>query len=343
MRTILSFFVVLFFVAGCGGSESEVMRMVPNGENGGEDGGSVCERDEVGAPWRPSPDEFYVEDWLHCLGFRLDDRTTWGIPEVAEACQEYDNITGNRVIHDTSRYICHEIMGEEEPFVLPYYEAGQVWSRCRAKSYEIDVYFSQLNFVGFPENPIVHLAEGTTEAQRQHVYMATGYINSSLYPSQQVIISRERVPALEGEPPAGTIYVDFTYRENWVETEDYKDDKNIRAVAIPYDQSSHIWVHPSFIPNRYSSVCADGFCSEATALLAHELLHAIGFRSHISSIRSIMNSNAPPNNHGNHSLYGLLWPVDRAVIEILRDGDYTNGQFPNEQEIIDWLRSWNCS
>lgn len=60
---------------------------------------------------------------------------------------------------------------------------------------------------------MIYLAEGTNELQELIVYFATGYINASLSPNRQLKVSRERALALQGEPPAGDIYIDFAKQE----------------------------------------------------------------------------------------------------------------------------------
>lgn len=130
-------------------------------------------------------------------------------------------------------------------------------------------------------------------------------------------------------------FLDFARRSDWVDVEGYNNDLNVRGITRYYPESTHIWIHPSFIEARSGALEGEGL-----GLLAHKLLHAIGFKEYIpGGAPTIMWASAPPNSPLNWVWHGLLHPVDRAALEFLADYDSIE---LTEENLEIWFSEKGC-
>ena len=375
MKRILSLFVLLFFVAGCGGGSGgdtveTVERDCP------EDFYSIMSKGEsICVKPNPRPDIPFCENDFELLGedYQIDyhDRPTWELAqpfcEDGEpnnfVCQEKEarivpapnGIDEDAILFVHALFrgggypsawfrnsICHRISGDgSKPYVrFPHDsydsdrdgEADERWNMC-VQAYQLEFFLAHAGIEERYNSPKISLAEGTTHSQENALYEAVGLINASLSEEFRIRISKERVSALQGEPPSGEIYIDFTDRSNWVDTEGFMS-REIKGVTRYYPNSAHVWIHPPFIKREL-----DG---NSLGLVAHEVLHAIGFKNHTSGgdATSIMLASTPPNSPLNWGVRGLLWPVDRAALEYLEE--YEPGHEVSEQDLEVWLEEKGC-
>ena len=349
MRYLFSFLIVLFFVVSCGGGGGqEVPPTVPSPGEGPE---IISDSPECG---------FRRED----LSF--DDRSTWHLVEdfcedgeavvreclfpeqIEEALQDSAHAI-SVTLHGSEwefsavqNSICHQLTGEGPYVILPgdnsdSYdpdrdgEVDEKWNMC-VRAQELEYFFAHagLRDSSRYQNPRVSLATGTTQLQLNNLYEAVGFINASLPEEFRIEVAREEVHALQGEPPAGQIYVDFARRASWVDAGGTSDDPNVRGITRYYPDSAHIWISPAFID----------WSGEGLGLLAHELMHAIGFEGHIpGGVQSILWASAPPRTPLNWRTIGLLHPVDRAALEYL---EVFGSLDPVEANLEGWLRDKGC-
>lgn len=318
MKRILALFAVLVFAVSCGGSEGDSGVYGPPGS---------------GPHSQNPPDEE-----LRNEGFNFRDRNTWHLAK--EACEEGVSLTGNSLLWEEEALICRVIQDSpNSPFILNPPEEGHIWRWCDSSpdySAELEWWFGNMAFNGLRGTDEqnhrgwnLHIAEGATYEQRDALTLAVGYVNSALSTTGRYVWGPlENVTPLQGEPPAGSIYVDFTGRDSWVGVG--AQPRSVRATTRLYPESAHAWVRPSQITaNR----------TQTLALLAHELLHAIGFTNHVGSgvvvvALSIMKDNAP----GTRS--GILYPIDRAAIRYLTENP--SNPTPSEEEIWQWLNNNGC-
>ena len=221
---------------------------------------------------------------------------------------------------------------------------------------------------GYSEPPVVRISEGTNEAFTQYVVRAVQLINAALPYDKRVVLSTISAPALSAieDVPDGQIFIDFAPWVDWnVSNKPAMGDAT--AIAQPdfiyqynYDQmrweiqetrASHIWVDTNEIldawvfnsaTRQWEHQVLDRHVNDTdttimwktkddiTRILAHELLHTLGFGQHIDPRRfkdsSIMNvddfqERIVHTSNGQALLYyhnqvpgHILFPLDREAL-----------------------------
>ena len=337
MRTIFSLLVVLLFVVSCGGGDSvESPAEPPEPETMEPVESDPVEPEE---PMEPEPSE----------------------PEVPE-----------------------EPMEPEEPeLIIPLGEPGVFdWDEClhtdKLVAFFDHIFEDQSQIERFNSRPMLSLAEGTTDFQADIVRRALEFINYSLPEEYRVSLENVRVPALSGEPPNGEIYVDFVSKDQWRDIEGLYAEEAI-GVARYYSsfneddpelsgRSVHIWIDPQYIQTRTleGNFYKNLRDTANIGLLAHEILHALGFSGHVpaervgaitsSPVSTIMWPTVSAVGHstiteetriltGASSVsFGLLNPADRAGLRYLYE-EIETGDDPRditEAELDSWLTDKGC-
>ncbi len=116
-----------------------------------------------------------------------------------------------------------------------------------------------------------------------------------------------RVEDRSGEPPSGEIYMDFAPQSEWKNVGTLPG--NVIAVSRNYssasEHSAHIWVDPQYIQVRALQGDESIRDKNNIGLLAHEILHALGFSGHV-----------PVQTHvGFRSarIFSVMWPTAIVV------------------------------
>ena len=166
--------------------------------------------------------------------------------------------------------------------------------------------------------PVVRVAEGTTPRQTDYAVQAVQIINAYLPRENRLRFSSAPSPAGVGtfEVSEGDIFIDFAPHSRWNPPSRlvYRGVARMVPVFTSIDggpetfvkmQSARIWINEDRIHQ---------FTDEATVLLlAHELLHAIGFPGHPDYDiyhDSIMRSRVPRSYSDR-----ILGPVDHDAIQ----------------------------
>ena len=304
MRTILSLFVVLLFVAGCGGGDSVESPTAPQGPSEPE----VMEPVEPGPevpemPVTPDPVEPDPVDPV------TPEPPVTPDPEVMEP--EVPDPEPEMVDLEIPEWMPSGVFGLEECVntddLLYFFNA--VWQ-------------GETRFERFNERPVLSLAEETTDFQEDIVRRALEYINASLPDNYKVGMRNARIPAMSGEPPNGEIYVDFAPQEDWEDLEGV-DLEGVLGIARYYssfnesdpelsERSAHIWIDPQYIQIRYlespppfTDTNKDVRDGNNIGLLAHEILHALGFPGHVSVQTNVGFRSA--------AIFSIMWPTASII------------------------------
>ena len=184
---------------------------------------------------------------------------------------------------------------------------------------------------GYAAAPVVRLAEGTDEAFTEYVVRAIQLVNAALPHDQRIVLSTNPAPPLADlkDVPDGQIFVDFAPWADWTPA-DKPPAGDAAAIAerdivlqldagrgrweVQGTRASHIWVDTDVILQAWVLNADTGQWEEQVldshmddtdttvmwrsedanaAVLAHELLHTLGFAAHVDPARfmnaSIMN------------------------------------------------------
>ena len=367
MRTILSLFVVLLFVAGCGG-----------GSDGGENQQPVAQDELPECPFSNEEERgaFYQDPDIGKYEEYCED----GQPVEFRCTYQEDGYTITTGIQ-TSIGTCKELHKRELGIPLEESSRGK-YDEC-ANADELHNFFNAV-FLGktrierFDASPELSLAEGTTDFQKDIVWRAAGFLNSSLPEEYRIRVNPMYIPARSSKPPNGEIYVDFAPKGEWQNVGN-SDLEGVIALAREYsssgERSVHVWVDPEYIQIRFLKG-KDGFEERANknvrdgnniGLLSHELLHALGFPGHVGAqtvggvtfgnIPSIMTPYAQITGGStttgetriripfkNLLRDGLLTEVDRAGLRYLYE-ELETGDSPQNIEEADldaWLTEKDC-
>ena len=184
---------------------------------------------------------------------------------------------------------------------------------------------------GYAEPPVVRIAEGTDEEFTEYVVRAVQLVNTALPYDKRVVLSTDPAPPLTAieDVPDGQIFVDFAPWADWNDPNKPSADE-ATAIAQPdpifyYNhaqvrweiqgtRASHVWVDTNQIlsawvfdadTRQWEQRILDSHVDDTdttvlwlseeaiTSIVAHELLHTLGFAQHVDPARfedaSIMN------------------------------------------------------
>ena len=142
----------------------------------------------------------------------------------------------------------------------------------------------------YPSPPVVRAAQGTSAVHMDYAVHAVQILNAYLPRDDRLSFSN--IPSPPGvatyEVPSGEIFIDFAPHSEWNPPTSRPPENEPRGVArsaLTYSQnpetgettygrveSSRIWINTNRIPEHSDE--------SMILLLAHELLHALGFRGH---------------------------------------------------------------
>ncbi len=235
-----------------------------------------------------------------------------------------------------------------------------------------EVFRGETRIERFNDRPEISLAEGTTDFQAEIVRRAVEFINASLPDDYKIGIRPMRVDDRSDEPPSDEIYIDFAPKGEWQDVGTLPE--NIIALSREYsslsERSAHIWVDPQYIQIRFLEDATgtnrnirDG---NNIGLLAHEILHALGFAGHVpfqthvgfrsAEIFSIMwptasivgqsgvTGESRISTGANLLFLGILHEADRAGLRYLYE-ELETGDSPQSIEEADldaWLTDKGC-
>ncbi len=184
-------------------------------------------------------------------------------------------------------------------------------------------------------SPLISLAEGTTAQQQHYAEEAIALVNTALPYDFKIQLSSNRVPARQrANVPNGQIYLEFAPRHEWqlltgssstaVGTTQYSMFRLHPDRPEEARLSSHIWIDRDWLERTQKE--------NIPVLLSHELLHAMGFLSHVDSNRfpsvmlhdRIARLSTRPNQPE-----GILFPLDRDGLLALY-GRLNVGDSPND-------------
>lgn len=182
----------------------------------------------------------------------------------------------------------------------------------------------------FPSAPTVHIAQGASDRHTTYVVKAVQLINENLPVEKHIRIGDDVPPLITDidDIPDGTIYVDFAPWEAWPGERNSgmgMADHSVRYNGDFYVQrAAHVWVEPNDVPDH-----------TMLKVLVHEIMHAIGFKAHISRADTVMPGVG--NTFWTENLDRPLYPVDRegilAAYTRLEPGD-------NPATIYEKLGAW---
>jgi hypothetical protein len=156
----------------------------------------------------------------------------------------------------------------------------------------------------FAAPPTVHIAEGASDHHTAYVVRAVQLINENLPADLHVGIGQE-VPPLTLDLPEGTIYVDFAPWELW--PGERSDGMGMAEHFVSYEggyyvqYASHVWIEPDDVPDE-----------NMLKVIVHELMHALGFKAHISRADTVMPGVG--DTFWTENLDDPLYPVDQEGI-----------------------------
>ena len=376
MRTILSLFVVLLFVASCGGGDSvEAPPVEP------PDVPEVPEMPVTPDPAEPEIPEEPVEP----------DPVDPVTPEPGPVEPDpVDPVEPEMPVEPTEpaepEVPVEPEVPDMEELEIPVGEPSRLfpWEECLNTDdllYFFDsVFQGETRIERFNERPKLSLTEGTTDFQEDIVRRSLEFINYSLPSDYRIGMKNMRVPALSGEPPNSEIYIDFVEKDQWQDMEGV-DLEGVLAIARYYssfdesnpelsERSVHIWIDPQYIQIRFlednlgsNRDIRDG---NNIGLLSHEILHALGFAGHVSvethvgfrsaEIFSIMwptasivgesgvTGESRISTGANLLFLGILHPADRAGLRYLYE-ELETGDSPQDIEetgLDMWLTDKGC-
>lgn len=224
----------------------------------------------------------------------------------------------------------------------------------------------------YPNPPIVRLAAGTDAQFAELTVRALQAINAALPPGKRVSLDPRPAPPLAGldDVPDGEIFIDFAPWADWnfpgksprgtvagtAQTDHaWRQDPVSRKSVIQQARASRVWIDTDIVLRAKvydtatrqwtRTILAERLDDTGTRvmaytedntiqLIAHELLHALGFRSHPTAPRfddsTIMNNEdrrrrtvraVTPHgtwtlrfDHGNHVPGHILFPADRETL-----------------------------
>ena len=362
MKRILSLFVVLLFISGCGGGgggdsdiESIQEPLCPENvdESSYQDRNSWQYVEELCGNGSVISYSCQTENNAHAFGDNLDSVCEYlheqavKLPteEIPEGATNYE--CPNRF--DFSRFLYNTLNGELTRHfandVAHYTPGGDQIAR-------------------FNERPELGIAEGSTDFQENLVREAVRIVNGALPDEYNIRILPDKIQARQGRPPSGSIYVEFAPRNEWV---DYGSTKELFGVTLkynnePHNRSIHIWVDSE----RTEGLSVNGMLWG----ILHELFHALGFPRHLEQTSTSLDFSFPVfssmwdklPDEGTRIYFdgrfqrfqfrenGILYPVDwwglKYLYEELETGDSTDFyQGPNDltyPEFDEWLREQGC-
>lgn len=362
MRTILSLFVVLLFVAGCGGGGDSTTAQLAGEEH------LPCLFPGDINPLQDPENYHYLEN-LCSNGSAIS----------YECIYPYPSDTGGPIIADFPGGeggldgVCKELQARETGIPVGVLE----YNEC-VNSDELLTFFNSFSLDRFTARPEISLAEGTTDFQKDIVWSTAKLLNASLPDDYKIRIRPEYVSARSGRPPSGEIYIDFAPKEEWRDVGS-SNLGTVVALARSYsssdERSVHVWVDPRYIQIRFLRG-ETGLEEKANrrkrdenniGLLSHELLHALGFSGHVAaqtggvatvaSVASIMvpyvqvtGTSATTGESRiripfkNSLERGILTEVDRAGLRYLYE-ELEAGDSPQDIEEADldaWLTDKGC-
>ena len=157
----------------------------------------------------------------------------------------------------------------------------------------------------FPSQPVLRLAEGTSDEHTAYALHAAALINSTLPHDKRILIGPEAPSLVSVDTiPDGQIFIDFAEKPDWISSSEasaihapsyaYEWDPTSQRWKIKGMRAGHVWVDP------------DAFHSQAefVRVLVHETLHALGLRGHSlvdqfpeSILRNTYSTILPTDNH----------------------------------------------
>lgn len=375
MRQVLFLFIILVFVAGCGGgsgdSNIETTQEPLCPENVGEysyqdqsswqyveelcDNGSVvsysCQRKNGGIV---AFDSGRLNQVCEYLGEQSTEPSTEEIPEGATSYECPNKFDFSGFLYDT-------LNGEIEI----HHASGVSYTP------------GENQIARFNTRPELGIAEGTTNFQENALRIAIGTINGALPDEYDIRILPNKVQARQGQPPSGSIYVDFAPINEWTNYDPNSAYTSL-GTAVHYNKnstnrSSHVWIN-SEETEHFSQ-------KRMLWLIYHELFHALGFSRHARTGSGSVGTNffhynsvlwriipkegvrlsvgKRRGNSGSSQFVsqsfqfrenGILYPVDwwglKYLYEELETGDSTEFYLgPNDltyPEFDDWLREKDC-
>ena len=184
----------------------------------------------------------------------------------------------------------------------------------------------------FPSQPVLRLAEGTSDEHAAYALHAAALINSTLPHNKRILIGPEAPPLVSvDQVPNGQIFVDFAAKSDWIPSsegsaamtstsyaweripddtgcltavdcavlEDLRKARDAEREAwdrlkIASMRAAHVWVDPDAVETQV----------EFVRMLVHEMLHALGLRGHSfvddfpdSILRNVYSTFLPTDNH----------------------------------------------
>lgn len=205
------------------------------------------------------------------------------------------------------------------------------------------------------DSPLISLAEGTTDHQQQYAEEAIALVNAALPYDFKIRLSSGRVPARQrANVPNGQIYLEFAPRQEWqllsgssgtaVGTTQYSMFRIHPDRPEEARFSSQIWIDSDWLEGTLPSAPSNGRDRRGAIpiLLSHELLHAMGFTSHVPDelplrfISIMMGNQLPRISEGADEPKRILSPLDRDGLLALY-GRLNVGDSPND------LGPWNTT
>ena len=171
----------------------------------------------------------------------------------------------------------------------------------------------------FPNQPVLRLAEGTSDEHTAYALHAAALINSTLPHNKRILIGPEAPPLVSVDLiPGGQIFVDFAAKSDWIPSSegtamsstDYSwewvpmedrfrcstadDCAEVGRRKIGGMRAGHVWIDPDAFHTQ----------AEFVRVLVHEMLHALGLRGHTfvdqfpeSILRNTYSTILPTDNH----------------------------------------------
>ena len=333
MRPSFIIAVSLFVLVGCGGNGGGPVSMM-SPQAGAGHGGAVSstqqsrpdgEHSVSGAQQLPIGGRVHAAEVRSSVGAPVIYSTTGGpLPDGERAGQvqiganviplpdwkrpERWNDPINGVSISTGRTYDGARAARIAEYVIPHID-----DKWEPQGYENEPTTDTPGLATFPNQPVLRLAEGTSDEHTAYALHAAALINSTLPHNKRILIGPEapRLVSVDAIPD-GQIFVDFATHSDWIpasETSalhapsyDYDWDPSSQRWEIKGMRAGHVWIDPDAFHTQ----------AEFVRVLVHEMLHALGLRGHslVDQFPESILRNA----------YSTVLPTDNHVPEIDADG-----------------------